>query len=190
MLLPALNKARVKAKAISCTNNIKQTGLGFISYAADNKEFTPWIYNNTELKTWPIYLLEGKYITYKILVCPSDQETLESTAQYATWGYGFFLWNEQPTNTIFSLNQLQNVTRQEWSTVGKLQTRFLLGDSRSHAATETHGNYNIARGDPVNAIGLRHNKLANILFADIHAEPQQRSALTGSPLWYYADILE
>ncbi len=39
MLLPALNKAREKAKAIKCTNNLKQMGLGIRMYAND---YTGW----------------------------------------------------------------------------------------------------------------------------------------------------
>ncbi len=37
MLLPALSKARDMAKRISCTNNVKQIGLGFTMYANDNE---------------------------------------------------------------------------------------------------------------------------------------------------------
>jgi len=192
MLLPALNKARVKAQAITCINNIKQAGVGFFSYATDNREFTPWIYNNKELKTWPTYLLDGKYIAYKIIICPSDRQTLSTLPlQSPTRGYGFVLWNEPVTNAIFSLKQLQNVTKQDWNTIGKLQTRFLLGDSISTLTpTTTYGNYYIARGSPGQPFGLRHNKQANIVFADLHVEPKNSLFLNGTPLWYYSKISE
>ena len=39
MLLPALSKAREKARAISCISNIKQIGLGTITYMQDNEDF-------------------------------------------------------------------------------------------------------------------------------------------------------
>ena len=41
MLLPALSKAREKARAISCTNNLKQLQLGNILYANDADDFLP-----------------------------------------------------------------------------------------------------------------------------------------------------
>ena len=41
MLLPALSKAREKARAISCVNNLKQLALGNVLYAGDNDDFLP-----------------------------------------------------------------------------------------------------------------------------------------------------
>ncbi len=40
MLLPALTKARDKAKAIKCINNFKQIGLAMANYADDHAGWT------------------------------------------------------------------------------------------------------------------------------------------------------
>ena len=43
MLLPALSKAKGKAMQISCLNNMKQLGLGFMLYIGDNNDQMPGI---------------------------------------------------------------------------------------------------------------------------------------------------
>ena len=43
MLLPALAKAREKARSIACINNLKQVGLSYNLYGADYNDI--WIIN-------------------------------------------------------------------------------------------------------------------------------------------------
>ena len=44
MLLPALNKARSKSLAISCTNNLKTQGMAQVMYSGDNGD---WLVPNS-----------------------------------------------------------------------------------------------------------------------------------------------
>src|SRR5215831_17207939 len=52
LLLPALSKAKDKAKAISCTSNLRQLQLAWMNYIHDNNDV--FVHN--------IHLLDGKYV--------------------------------------------------------------------------------------------------------------------------------
>lgn len=43
MLLPALSKAREKAKTVHCLNNLKQQSLAFTLYSSEYEDFLPYI---------------------------------------------------------------------------------------------------------------------------------------------------
>ena len=93
MLLPALNKAREKAKAISCTSNLKQLGQVFAMYDTDYNGFLPYDKQNTEW--WLDCFIEPGYISnFKIAFCttlknttiPAKASDFTSTEYYRTYG--------------------------------------------------------------------------------------------------------
>ena len=80
MLLPALNKAREKAKAIDCTSKLKQIGLANHNFANDNdgriaQAYAPGLYNTIKDK-WCWYQQLYPYIkNSNIFVCTTGKET-------------------------------------------------------------------------------------------------------------------
>ncbi|HVT27464.1 MAG TPA: prepilin-type N-terminal cleavage/methylation domain-containing protein [Lacipirellulaceae bacterium] len=92
MLLPALSKAKGKAMAISCMNNLKQLQVCYSMYVHDNNDrLVPnevtstgslpnsWVVGNPTLDTTPIHIQQGVLYQYNqsltIYVCPLDHST-------------------------------------------------------------------------------------------------------------------
>ena len=69
MLLPALSKAREKARAVVCLSNLKQLGAAFTMYVQDHDECLPPSNNGAGSQYW-ITALES-YEGDKIVDCPS-----------------------------------------------------------------------------------------------------------------------
>lgn len=83
MLLPALNTAREKGRAVFCINNQRQLGLGFIGYATDNKEYFPNYFNatngiNGKAKAWTNYLILDGYASTAVFACPTLEDDLQT----------------------------------------------------------------------------------------------------------------
>jgi prepilin-type N-terminal cleavage/methylation domain-containing protein/prepilin-type processing-associated H-X9-DG protein len=76
MLLPALSKAKEKARKTNCYNNLKQMGLAMIMYSDDNNGLVP---RGNEPFWWQVYIpfLGGtrasrdQYGRIKVYTCPS-----------------------------------------------------------------------------------------------------------------------
>jgi len=67
LLLPALARAKAKAKTIACINNNKQIGLGMMMYANDSSDYLPPLndrnYATHTTNWWFKYLDNGTYLT-------------------------------------------------------------------------------------------------------------------------------
>jgi prepilin-type N-terminal cleavage/methylation domain-containing protein/prepilin-type processing-associated H-X9-DG protein len=87
MLLPALNRARDKAKEISCTSNVKQMGLGFNFYTEDYGGY--YIPTDSGSKPWTTNIKALGYISNSVLKCPSMPEQFYSNDTYAHYGYNY-----------------------------------------------------------------------------------------------------
>ena len=126
MLLPALAKAKEKAKGIQCMSNMKQLALGWILYADDHNGNLVWNelsatgagwvrgvldYNgaNTD-NTNTIFLTDSQYAklgpytakTARIYKCPSDRSTVTISGE------------QHPRVRSLSLSQAMN-SKDDWS---------------------------------------------------------------------------
>lgn len=104
LLLPALSRAKDRAKAIRCNSNIRQVAMAFIMYAGDNGDRLPplntgnWTSGVYPNQWWFNILDNGKYIpgtgtTNRIWRCPAvlDSDINQAVANYyqVPWeGYG------------------------------------------------------------------------------------------------------
>ena len=70
MLLPALHAAREKAKAISCTNNLKQLGAGIAMYANESDDMLPYsTYCDPSVSSKPQFSYRPFYSARNIFEC-------------------------------------------------------------------------------------------------------------------------
>ena len=112
MLLPALNKARDKARSIACVNKLKQVGIMMTNYSDDNDDWIPPVGGKVVLSTgsiknasWAAYLVNAGYAAdnipydaiyrqkyYSNLRCDSLKLVKTSIGDYMYETYGLNCW--------------------------------------------------------------------------------------------------
>lgn len=199
MLLPALNQAREKAKAISCSSMLKQTGTATLSYSIDNKDYmmparlpqTPykagilsaelWCYSDGNgQKMLSPYLPVVKYGAYGGIIRVSTTGEIYKTS---------ILCPSLPFNgkdTIYGYTINRRFDAKGTSAAMPINPAYIYKTSRltqpSRLCYITEGkaskqflcNWNAVFTDNTTqaaaAFDFRHNRNINILFAEGHVE--------------------
>ena len=111
MLLPALNKARSRARDIACVNNMKGVGSAFAFYVNDNNDYVPmkdggprWTvrvgqYFAPTIAEWSGYGDAKRKTAWKktIFVCPADNHALTECPLgdvRISYGYNSKFWEK------------------------------------------------------------------------------------------------
>ena len=69
MLLPALGKARERARKVTCTNQLKQIGIALHVYATDNNDSLPWLGTDWVYQSDAIF---SSYLGNGCISCPPE----------------------------------------------------------------------------------------------------------------------
>jgi len=188
MLLPALNKAREKAKAISCMSNMKQMGLGMAEYINDSEDFfPPWTSSR-----WSFALHNSNYVNIMLFVCPSgvfpgsvystpgqDSWVEASSSDGGRWEYVHYGYNYQYLgSSLFQGNPMVGSTPipAKIIQIKNPSNKVCMADATN--STKTTGKFVL---EPKmyngcnNMIHDRHNSGANILWVDGHASSMRNA---------------
>ena len=185
MLLPALNKARERAKTISCINNLRHSGMVNMHYINDytghsipclaasykttsrvHSYFVDFIYNyDTGKKDYP----DKKYT---VLLCPSESKK----------------YSETNSNYIFNEKfGWQNTVNKKWSYAWCRISRIAKPSQVLAMADGYTGMYTIRQQQThsqklantyIAGVGTRHNTRASLLFSDGHTTSESYRDLT------------
>ncbi|MEO6182220.1 MAG: DUF1559 domain-containing protein [Verrucomicrobiota bacterium] len=208
LLLPALSKAKSKAKQTACINNLRQIGLSTVMYVGDFGKypgclFTPGTLGNFYY-VWPPRLLTYMGSNRKSFWCPAanqnsawdtnlnsslgaiglggsfDRYGIKETARFS---YGFNDWGSFPSGGSFGLGGDVDVFPEvKESQVKRPSDMIMVGDSKPDGSFDG----NIDPTTPKEWPSNRHDRRTCIMFADGHAQAARRKDVINpnNDLWH------
>ena len=188
MLLPALNAAREKARAITCSGNLKQSGLMLEFYTNDNEDWMLKPYGNRvngALRNWPQTLVMLGYaqkkgtethwkdpVPYKIMQCPTQPIVTETSFNEQAYGMNVNLGGyggSYDDENSWKYAKKTSVCRQQnvnWIVYGSPSRTIWIGDNLSiHFSPYRQCAVYLTFGNEA-SVHIRHSQRANFLMLD------------------------
>ncbi len=218
MLLPALNKAREKARTISCTGNLKQCGSLLIMYTGDFNGWGPLASEATDMwgdtYTWTERLERAGYFSQgvhnKSTYCPSAPNLTKTGMQNRSIGYGINIGDAFKGNAVKTDKISSRVKASAYFAYmdGNKNTFFdispstfpYLADSANFNETTLEFDYqrvvfiwparNTVNALRSPAVSTRHAGRANVLSPDGHVGNSDRNRLVDVNKFYDACIYQ
>ena len=175
MLLPALAKAKNKAKKITCTNNAKQIGLGLTMYAGDHRDTLP-----AAGSVAPAPGAGGIWVLYKRIIKPylglnsSNPSTNDVVFQCPSdIGFPLILGLDYPSYRDvyqdYSSYIFNGVTLSSYPEISGKKLAALRQSTRTVLAVEYAAHGPVTWHDTASKFQLRHNKARSMVcFVDGH----------------------
>jgi prepilin-type N-terminal cleavage/methylation domain-containing protein/prepilin-type processing-associated H-X9-DG protein len=210
MLLPALGRARERAKAATCLSNLKQIYFGLQAYADDNEDYQPA--SSPEPKetdstvTWPKALIPylparnsgGKSTSppNKVFTCPSakypgfrpDEIKLTYACTGAMLGPDPSSGNSSSLSAKFPRKRSSIVTKPEETPLvieGKKDPEGTTANSQSnYNYTSAQHDFRATDTSSCFYLDFRHNNAMNILYCDGSV---RSVTFTQAKQWYWAN---
>jgi prepilin-type N-terminal cleavage/methylation domain-containing protein/prepilin-type processing-associated H-X9-DG protein len=187
MLLPALNKARETAKAISCLSNLKQIGLGMLLYTDDYEGYFPVYVDAGYTLYWSQNLVENKYTTHAVFNCPSFSFSPMKfyPNKPLNWKWTHYGINSRHISGGWRY-QKQQYASAKLAKIKKPTETLLSADTHRTDTTTPRGYYYI--GDSPNDTSVvhpRHSNGINLVWVDGHAS----RVMGGTTEYNYSDAV-
>ena len=188
MLLPALSKAREKARAVSCLSNTKQIGLAFQMYYNDFDDFMPPYFSVSGSSLWSSpqwhhQLYNGKYLDdINMYNCPSSGGKVKTLTGNIHYGISerisYNNYGGPQSNSAGSDGMAPSFNYSARFTACKNPSqKYMVADTGQGKADGTwdrnKGNWRFATNNYGNeSYGYpapRHNTMVNIVYVDGHS---------------------